>query len=70
MKKFWNCISGVVLGALAGIVAVALFTPKSGPDMRTAIKEKKDEIKNTFNDGAEEKRHELEDDLNSRRGTL
>lgn len=67
MKKAFSFLNGFFTGALVGGLVMLLFTPDSGEGIRTSFKEKLDGFKNEISMAAQEKRTELESELNKLR---
>lgn len=67
MKKAFSFLNGFFTGALVGGLLMLLFTPDSGEGIRTSINEKFAGFKNEISMAAQEKRIELENELNKLR---
>ncbi len=68
MKSLLNFILGFAAGAFVGCIAVSLYTPKSGEDVREDIRNSFDEIKLDYEIGRQKKKEDLEADLKRRWG--
>ena len=67
MKDIFSFIFGLFAGALVGCIAVSLYTPKSGEEVRENIRNSFDEIKLDYELG-QKKKEDLEADLKRRWG--
>ena len=67
MRKFGSFMFGAILGGLISISLVILLTPESGEDLRYQIEARIKEIIDEVNRAADEKRAELEDQLQTLR---
>lgn len=67
MRKFGNFISGALLGGLVGSSLALLFAPASGEKTRQEIEVYFTNLQDEVNNAAQEKREELEEQLNSLR---
>jgi len=63
MKRTISFLNGVFVGALAGALLALLLTPKSGQDLRDAIKREVDDIMTEGRRAAEQRQRELEAQL-------
>ncbi len=63
MKKFMKFMTGLIMGAAAGVVVVSLLTPESGDETRLAISERLNSLRAQFREAAQAKREELEAEL-------
>ena len=68
MKDIFNFIIGIFAGALVGCIAVSLYTPKPGEEVREDIRNSFDEIKLDYELGRQKKKEDLEEDLKRRWG--
>ena len=68
MKDIFNFIFGLFTGALIGCIAVSLYTPKPGEEVREDIRNSFDEIKLDYELGRQKKKEDLEEDLKRRWG--
>ena len=59
MGKASSVVSGLVVGALVGIVVVFLLTPRSGDETRQLVQDRVDAILDQGKQAAEERRLEL-----------
>ena len=59
MGKASSVLSGLVVGALVGIVVVFLLTPRSGDETRQLVQDRVDAILDQGKQAAEERRLEL-----------
>ena len=66
MKDIFSFIFGLFAGALVGCIAVSLYTPKSGEEVRENIRNSFDEIKLDYELGRQKKKEDLEADLKRR----
>ena len=67
MRKFGSFMFGAILGGLISSSLVILLTPESGEDLRHQIEVRIKEIIDEVNRAADEKRAELEDQLQTLR---
>lgn len=67
MKKSFSFLNGFFTGALVGGLIMLLFTPDSGEGIRGSVKEKIHGFKNEIRMAAQEKRMELESELDKLR---
>ncbi len=65
MKKISRFITGAFLGALVSSLLVLLFTPKSGNQLRNTVTERVQNIATDIRHASEQKRKELEEELES-----
>lgn len=56
-------LTGLVIGAAAGVVVVTLLAPESGDETRLAISEKLNNLRMQMREAAQAKREELEAEL-------
>jgi gas vesicle protein len=63
MKRTISFLNGAFVGALAGALLALLLTPKSGQDLRDAIKREVDDIMTEGRRAAEQRQRELEAQL-------
>ncbi len=63
MRKLMKFLTGLVVGAAAGMVVVSLLTPESGDETRLAISEKLNNLRTQMRAAAQAKREELEAEL-------
>lgn len=72
MKNLFNFFLGALLGALVGSLLALLFTPESGDQIRTRIRDYRANLENEVRHAAHERRAELENELQQLRsgGTL
>ncbi len=68
MGRFGSFLNGMIIGAIAGAVIALLLAPKSGEDLRDEIKREVDEILEEGRRAAEQRQHEMEEQLNRLRG--
>lgn len=64
MRKFGNFVFGAMLGGIVGSTLALLFAPASGEKARDEIKSYFTNVKEELNRAADEKRAELEMELN------
>ena len=67
MARFTRFLSGFTLGAVIGAVSVLLFTPNSGEEFRENISKYYQDSINQISEASEQKRKELESQLESLR---
>jgi gas vesicle protein len=67
MRKFGNLLLGALLGGLVGSSLALLFAPESGEKTRNAIEDYFKNLQDEVNRAADEKREELETQLQSLR---
>ena len=67
MRKFGSFMLGAILGGLISSSLVILLTPESGEDLRHQIEERFKGIIDEVNRAADEKRAELEEQLQTLR---
>ena len=67
MKKFGSAMLGAVLGAIVGSAVVLLFAPASGDETRQEIDNYFKNLKDEVQKAADEKRAELEEELEALR---
>jgi gas vesicle protein len=67
MKKTFSFLNGFFTGALIGGLVMLLLTPDSGEGIRNSLKEKFAGFKSEISLAAQEKRIELENELNKLR---
>ncbi|MDY6872999.1 MAG: YtxH domain-containing protein [Chloroflexota bacterium] len=63
MKKFGSALLGAVIGGIVGSAAVILFAPASGEQTRQEIADYFENFKDEVQRAADEKRAELESQL-------
>ena len=63
MKKMSRFITGAFLGAFISSLLVLLFTPKSGDQLRNTVTERAQSIAADIRHASEQKRKELEEEL-------
>ncbi len=63
MKKLTKFLTGLMMGAAAGVVVVTLLAPGSGDETRLAIAEKLNYLRTQMREAAQAKREELEAEL-------
>ena len=63
MKRTLKFLTGAIIGAVAGSVVVMLLTPESGEDTRLAFSEKIKYLREQIKEAANEKRIELEAEI-------
>lgn len=63
MRKLYSFLVGIGLGASAGAVLIALFSPVSGPEFINRLKEHYAEAMTAARDAAAQRRAELEAEL-------
>jgi len=63
MKKISRFITGAFLGALVSSLLVLLFTPKSGSQLRHTVTNRIQNISSEIRIASEQKRKELEEEL-------
>lgn len=63
MKKISRFITGAFLGVLVSSVLVLMFTPKSGNQLRNTLTERVQNIATDIRHASEQKRKELEEEL-------
>jgi uncharacterized membrane protein len=68
MGTFFNFIAGAVLGGLIGGAAGAILAPKSGEDLRRQIRSEIDAILDEGRKAADDREHELRQQLAVLRG--
>ena len=68
MKDLFNFIFCLFAIALVGCIAVSLYTPKKGEEVREDIRNSFDEIKLDYELGRQKKKEDLEEDLKRRWG--
>jgi gas vesicle protein len=67
MQRILSFFIGVVLGGMAGAVIALLFTPKSGPELRSQMRERADNLATEIRQAAATKRIELQERLDTLR---
>jgi len=67
MRKFGNFVLGALIGGLVGSSLVMLFAPASGEEIRKEIEDYFKNLKEEINRAADEKRAELEAQLEKMR---
>jgi uncharacterized membrane protein YccC len=67
MRRLFNFLIGILVGALVGSVAVLLTTPESGEQLRTQIRERGQDFVNQIRSAADSRRIELHSHLESLR---
>ena len=67
MRKFGSFMLGAILGGLISSSLVILLTPESGEDLRDKIEARFKDIIDEVNRAADEKRAELEEQLQTLR---
>lgn len=67
MRKFGSLMFGALLGGLVGSALALLFAPASGEQTRKNIQDYVENLKDEVNRAADEKRAELEAQLNNLR---
>lgn len=67
MKRLGKLISGIFIGAIAGIAAAMFFSPKKRTEWFDEIQDKTQDILTEFNKASEEYKSEMEKDLADRR---
>jgi gas vesicle protein len=67
MRKFGNMLLGAILGGLVGSSLALLFAPESGEKLRGDVQDYFKNIQAEVNRSADEKRAELEAQLNTLR---
>ena len=67
MGKILNFFLGVIMGAVVGATVAILLAPSSGEEMRGQIQERSIRLKEDIKAVAEERRAELERELESLR---
>ena len=67
MKKVTNFLSGFALGVILGGVTAILLAPSSGDDLRLTIQQEVERVQSDVKKAAEERRAELESQLDSLR---
>jgi gas vesicle protein len=67
MKKFMSFMTGAILGGLIGASVVMLYAPTDGKTMQTRIKDSFIELKSDVLQAAEDRRKELNEQLNQLR---
>lgn len=67
MRKFGSFMLGAILGGLISSSLVILLTPESGEDLRHQIEARFKDIIDEVNQAADEKRTELEEQLQTLR---
>jgi len=63
MKKISRFMTGAFLGVLVSSVLVLMFTPKSGNQLRNTLTERVQNIATDIRHASEQKRKELEEEL-------
>lgn len=63
MRRFFNFLAGVVVGGLVGSALILLFTPDSGKNLRLQITKAAADIEEEVRMASQEKRIELEKQL-------
>lgn len=63
-------ILGIVIGAAAGYIGALLLTPKSGENVRNEIRGSFEEIKLDYEQGKQQKRESLEQEIRRRWGEI
>ena len=63
MRKFFSFIGGAILGGLVGATFALLFAPGTGPELQKKMKSSFIELKNEIETAAQDKRVELELEL-------
>ena len=67
MRRILSFFIGVVLGGMAGAVIALLFTPKSGTELRSQMRERADNLATEIRQAAATKRIELQERLDTLR---
>lgn len=67
MSKFVSFLNGLIIGSIAGVAIGLLMAPKSGQEMRDELKHEVDEILEEGRQATEQRRRELENQLNQLR---
>jgi gas vesicle protein len=67
MNKFVNFIMGVIMGGLVGATVAILLAPSSGEEMRGQLQERSIRLRDDIKAVAEERRSELERELENLR---
>lgn len=63
MRRFFSFLIGIISGAFVGAVAVLMFTPESGEDLRTQVRGRFQNLIEDVRTAAEEERRRLESQL-------
>ncbi len=67
MGKILNFFLGMIMGALAGATVAILLAPSSGEEMRGQIQERSIRLREDIKSAAEQRRAELERELETLR---
>jgi gas vesicle protein len=67
MRRVFSFLTGIVLGGLVGSILALLFTPSSGAELRTQIRERADSFSGEIRQAVSTKRIELQDRLETLR---
>jgi len=67
MRRILSFFIGVVLGGMAGAVIALLFAPESGPELRSRLRERADNLAGEIRQAAATKRIELQERLDTLR---
>ena len=67
MRRTMSFFIGIVLGGLVGATLALLFTPESGTELRTEIRDSAQNFTNEIRQAASTKRIELQERLESLR---
>jgi gas vesicle protein len=67
MQKLFSFFTGVIMGGLVGATVAILLAPSSGEEMRGRIQERSIQLRDEIKTVAEERRAELERELENLR---
>jgi gas vesicle protein len=67
MNRFGSFLNGFFIGAVAGAAIALLMAPKSGEQLREDLKREVDEILEEGRQASDQRRQELENQLNQLR---
>jgi gas vesicle protein len=67
MQKLFSFFTGVIMGGLVGATVAILLAPTSGEEMRGRIQERSIQLRDDIKTVAEERRTELERELENLR---
>lgn len=67
MKRIAKLFSGIVIGSVAGIAAIFIFSPKKRTEWFDEIQDRTQDILSEFNKAAEEYKNEMKSELEERR---
>ena len=67
MKRIAKLFSGIVIGAVAGIAATIIFSPKKRTEWFDEIQDRTQEVLSEFNKAAEDYKTEMRNELEERR---